>query len=215
LRPDIVASFKIHVENLSRFDPAYLAEDAKMILGVRDAAIVDLPEENAFVLDVRFHGQTEPGRAEGVAQRILAMLNRDKTLDRVEYAGIMGHEEPVPGLAWTGRDDFKEITSKHAGQTWVRADYFVHALSFEDLGIGDPHLEHLIINALKRHPQPVPARESVRRMREMYALVPQVRELANLPVEIEDIVEEAPEVVQDEPVTAMIDRAHAAAAVSE
>lgn len=204
MRPDIVASYKIQVENLQRFDASYLAEDAKMINGVRDAAIVDIPEDNAFVLDVRFHGQTEQGRAEAVAQRILSMLDRDKTLASVHYDGLMGHEAPPPGVTWTGRDPFDEITSRHGGKTWVRADYFIHALSFEDLGIGDPHLEHLIINALKRHPQPVPARESVRRMREMYALVPQVREFAGLEVELEEIVDEpvAPVAEVEEPVPA-------------
>lgn len=189
MRPDIVSSYKIVVENLDRFDPDYLAEDAKMIRGVRDAAIVDLVEENAFVLDVRFHGQTEQPVAEAIADRILSALQRDKMLLAVTYRGLLGHEEPAPGLTWTGRDQFEDIVSQHGGHAWVRADYFVHALSFADLGIGDPHLEHLIISALQRFPQAVPAREAVRRMREMYALLGEVREYANLPVQLEDMVE--------------------------
>ena len=204
MRPDIVASYKIVVENLDRFDTEYLAEDAKMIRGVRDAAIVDLVEENAFVLDVRFHGQTEQQTAEAIAERILSALQRDKQLIEVTYRGLLGHEEPAPGLAWTGRDPFDQIVSQHQGHTWVRADYFVHSLSFADLGIGDPHLEHLIISALQRFPQAVPAREAVRRMREMYALLGEVRDFANLPVELEDMVETdadgAPAGAEDAPV---------------
>lgn len=217
MRPDIVASYKIQVENLDHFDPSYLAEDAKMILGVRAAAIVDIVDENAFVLDVRFHGQTEQAKAEAVAARILSLLERDKTLLEVEYHGLLGHEEPEPGVTWTGRDEFDEITSRHGGQTWVRADYFIHALSHEDLGIRDVNFEHMVIEALKRWHHQVPAREAIRRMREMYALVPQVRDLASLPIVLDEAIvdEDMSAVVQDEPVTDMVDRTHAAAAAAE
>jgi hypothetical protein len=188
VRPDIVASYKITVENLDRFDPSYLVEDAKMIHGVRDAAIIDLVEPNAFVLDVRFHGQTEQTVAERIATRILSQLERDVNLPEVDYDGILGSEDPRPGVAWTGRDSFDEITSRHEGHTWVRADYFVHALSHEDLGIRDVNYEHMVLEALKRWNHQGPAREAIRRMREMYALVPQIRELADMPVEIEETI---------------------------
>lgn len=183
MRPDIVASYKITVAELDRFDPAYLVDDAKMIRGVRDAAIIDLVEPNSFVLDVRFHGQTEQSTAEGIANRILAILDRDTNLPTVEYGGLLGHEEPVAGIEWTGRDPWDEVTSEHDGQKWVRADYFVHALSFEDLGIRDVNYEHMIIESLQRWPQRLPAREAVRRLREMYALLEDVRRFAGMPIE--------------------------------
>lgn len=182
MRPDIVASYKITVTDLDRFDPSYLVEDAKMIRGVRGAAIIDSADKNAFVLDVRFHGQTEQSTAEGIANRILSILERDTNLPTVEYGGLLGHEDPVAGIEWTGRDPWEEITSAHDGKTWVRADYFVHALSFEDLGIRDVNYEHMIIEALQRWPQRLPAREAVRRLREMYALLEDVRAFAGMPV---------------------------------
>lgn len=196
MRPDIVASYKITVSDLDRFDPAYLVEDAKMIRGVRDAAIIDLVDPNAFVLDVRFHGQTEQATAEGIANRILAILDRDTNLPNVEYGGLLGHEEPVAGIEWTGRDPWDVVTSEHDGQKWVRADYFVHALSFEDLGIRDVNYEHMIIESLQRWPQRLPAREAVRRLREMYALLEEVRRFAGMPVEEQ---EEAVVHAEDEP----------------
>jgi len=64
-----------------------------------------------------------------------------------------------------------------------------------------PHCRSIALAAffvlrLQREVVTMPAREAVRRMREMYALVPQVRELAKLPVEIDEaIVEEEPAVV--------------------
>ena len=196
MRPDIVASFKIEVTDLADFDTSYLVEDARMVKAVRDAAVVDIGEQNAFALDVRFHGQTDIELATEVSERIFRLLKRDENLSAVTYSGLLGHEDPEPGVAWTGRDPFDEITSRHDGQVWVRADYFVHALSHEDLGIRDVNYEHMVIGALQRWAHQVPAREAVRRMREMYALVPQVRELAKLPVEIDEaIVEEEPAVV--------------------
>lgn len=186
MRPDIVASYKITVNDLDRFDPSYLVDDAKMIRGVRHAAIIDSADANAFVLDVRFHGQTEQATAEGIANRILAILDRDTNLPTVEYGGLLGHEEPVAGLEWTGRDSWEEITSEHDGEKWVRADYFVHALSFEDLGIRDVNYEHMIIAALQRWPQRLPAREAVRRLREMYALLEEVRVFAGLPLAVDE-----------------------------
>lgn len=182
MRPDIVASYKITVTDLDRFDPSYLVEDAKMIRGVRGAAIIDSADKNAFVLDVRFHGQTEQATAEGIANRILSILERDTNLPTVEYGGLLGHDDPVAGIEWTGRDPFDQITSSFGGNTWVRADYFVHALSFEDLGIRDVNYEHMIIEALQRWPQRLPAREAVRRLREMYALLEEVRTFAGMPV---------------------------------
>lgn len=189
MRPDIVASFKVTVSSLAEFDPSYLVDDFKMIKGVRDAAIVDIGSDTAFALDVRFHGQTEQALAESIAERVHSILKRDVNLASVTYAGLLGHEDPEPGLTWTGRDEFDQITSHHEGQAWVRADYFVHALSFEDLGIRDVNLEHMIIAALQGWPQRLPAREAVRRLREMYALLEEVRTFANLPVpEVDELV---------------------------
>jgi hypothetical protein len=203
VRPDIVASYRITVDNRREFDPHYLVEDFALIKGVRGVAIVDLPQQNEFALDVRFHGQTEQQLAESISQRIFGLLRRDSNLSAIDFAGLLGHEEPEPGLAWTGRDPFDEITSRHddmagRGQPWVRADYFVHALSFEDLGIRDVNLEHMLIEALQRWPQRVQARESVRRLREMYALLEQVREFANMPV---PEVDSAVRVEEPEPIT--------------
>jgi len=205
VRPDYVASFKIQVEDKPTFEAGYLVEDFRAFKGVRDVAIVDLTQYKEFALDVRFHGQTEVEFATSTADRIYRMLRRDSTLQAVEYGGLLGHEEPEAGLEWTGRDPFDEITSQHDGKAWVRADYFVHALSFEDLGLRDVNLEHMIIESLQRWPQRLPAREAVRRLREMYALLDEVRTFAGMPItedEDEPVVLLGEPELHDEPVVA-------------
>lgn len=89
MRRDLVATYKIKVENLKRFDRHYLAEDAKMIKGVIDAEIVDLRDTNAFVLNVRFHRLVDKLIVEDVAQRIFSMLERDSSLLEVSYGGLL------------------------------------------------------------------------------------------------------------------------------
>ena len=136
--------------------------------------------ERHLWIEARIHGQTQPEVAEGIAKRIGTILGSLKQVSDFKYIGIEGEQKPPKDAKWTGREPFAQVAqTDEDGTIWVRADYFVHALSFSDLGIRDENTEMLLVGALQTWPQRAQAKEAIRRVREMYDIMRKVRETQN------------------------------------
>lgn len=133
--------------------------------GVQSIQVDEEPGER-YAFHVGLGGMNEPA-AKAFGEQICVTLRAFRGVEEatVEYAY---QEIPKEQPKWLGTDSLEEIVTEIEGELYIRADYYVHALSFDDLGISDVRTQEMFTKALNGYARREIAREAVRRLVDNY-----------------------------------------------
>lgn len=144
-----------------------LRETVEMMKGVQRWGTLELPE-GGIAFEIHLHGQTEKEVAIRTAERVYKLIDRFD-MASVEYHGIeIPTDVEMAKDKWQGRDAVDDIVKKIDGVNFIRLDYYLRGLSFDDLGIADAHTEMLYVKALQQWPNKSVNKEAIRRIRDHF-----------------------------------------------
>jgi hypothetical protein len=171
-RYDKIIRLRLNTAEPPEFFPKFLT----MMRGVRKTGLHELPG-GYLAIEIGVDQNMPDDQAKELAGEFCDMLLKIDTVYEASLDYIYSEQERViETVRWQGRDRLEDILTEVDGEVFIRADYFLHAMSFEDIGMLDKNMREANINFLNKWPQRAQAREAVPRVRAYYDRVAALRE---------------------------------------